>query len=141
MDLNYNGVGIFNGHCLLQIREPTSQKTAVQCTASEFSPAVKACVCPRAINSSLVCPWFRPMCITYACHTLDTPKSAQRLITYAINHYFLTSIHAYLPRFSYFWKGELSIKFTCHYLVASTSFEYFSTDLKKAFRNEIYCLF
>ena len=24
MDLNYNGVGIFNGHCLLQIREPTS---------------------------------------------------------------------------------------------------------------------
>ena len=74
---------------------------------------------------------------------LSTRESAQRLITsdsclISLLH---GGLHADLPRCSYFWKGELSIKFTWHYLVDSIAFEYFSTDLKKAFRNEIYCLF
>ena len=66
------------------------------CTASECR---FACVCPRAINSSLVCPWFRPH-VYYVCHTLDTPKSAQRLITYALNFY----LFIYL--FTIFYQGS-----------------------------------
>ena len=93
--------------------------------------------CPS--SPCMHCLWYSPMCYVY--HTLDAPNLARRLITYVVNYWFLTSIHHYLPRLSYFWKGELSRKFTCHYLVAATSFEYVLIDLKKAFRKKNYRLF
>ena len=86
---------------------------------------------PRCLSARTYtcCLWYSPMDlrIRYARRSKTCPASYNLCHKSLVPDWY-TSLFANI---SYFWKGKLSTRFTCHYLAAATSFEYFFFYLKR----------